>query len=170
MLILILRWCLSGGLGSVLCLFCGWIPCPWHTPGLHHCEQPWNGAIWCVFWLNTQQQLMLPKGTRVWAGWFYCSVSRKAKHRNVQFSSINHIWRQNPRKCYFLPRKSTIKKSIRKLSVQARMSSGIHLVITRGEKPVGKSSDNRFFKSHLYLVLEFFSRLIFVNHVLLKWY
>jgi hypothetical protein len=36
-------------------------------------------------------RLMLPKGPRVWAGWFYYSVSWKAKHRNVQLPSINYI-------------------------------------------------------------------------------
>lgn len=68
--------------------------------------------------------------------------------------------KSKPRKCSSPPtysRMSNIKRNIRKVSIQARMSNEIHLIIIRGEKPVGKYSDNHFFPSHMYLVLEFLS-------------
>lgn len=58
----ITKWCLGRDLGSKPCLLCGCIPCPGHTPSLPQYEEPWNGAMWHVFWLNIRQQADVTQG------------------------------------------------------------------------------------------------------------
>lgn len=136
-----------------------WVnPFPW--------THSWPASVWgalewshvvCVLAQHSAAGWCYPRGLGCGLGGFTVRILwGKTQKCSVSFHKL--YMKSKPRKCQFLPRTSNIKRSIRKkFSIQARMSSEIHLVIIREGTPVGKYGDNPFFKSHLYFILKFFS-------------